>query len=365
MKYLDNYYYLDNIEHFDDLKGYKGPSGSQGIKGVQGNVGLKGLSGAVGIDGIKGSPGFTGDRGSKGDKGNRGEIGNVGDQGIKGVKGPQGPDGVTGPRGNRGTRGKVGSIGDKGLEGEQGLTGVPGSSGTSFSINDFDVKTNKPDEIFDNSKKPLMDSKKPDAVEERVKALSNAQADKVTQDDNEGKSKEEVIDDLEYELQQEGLIPKANEWFRIPHSSENNISGASRCPNNGAIVGVRSNRLYQIRLGTEIWKPVGCKKCIWCGVGKDFKPKYCAPKMDWLTGGGCWPCGQEYGWRHWGEADVHQKNREYEILCTPMPSSRKDDDDEYTVNFNQKAELIDEYWHTNNGGNKNESLKRYPFYLPD
>lgn len=365
MKYLDNYYYLDTIENFDDLKGKKGPQGLEGIKGVQGNVGMKGLSGAVGPDGIKGSPGFTGPRGNKGDKGDRGTIGDVGGQGIKGVKGPQGPDGVTGPRGYRGLRGKVGSIGDKGLEGEKGLVGPPGDSGVSFSINDFDVKTNNPDEIFDKVKGPLMDSKKPDAVEERVKELSSAQAKEDAQG-AEGKSKEEVIDDLEYELQQEGLIPKENEWFRIPQSAENNISGASRCPNNGAIVGVRSNRLYQIRLGTEIWKPVGCQACMWCGIDwKTGKAKFCAPKMDWLTGGGCWPCGQKFGWRHWGEADVHQKNREYEILCSSMPSKRDDGQDEYTASFDIKPELIDEYWHTNNGGNKNESLKRYPFYLPD
>lgn len=365
MKYLDNYYYLDNIEHFNDLKGDIGPTGPQGIQGVQGNVGLKGLSGRVGSDGIKGSPGFTGERGNKGDKGDRGNIGDVGSQGIKGVKGPQGPDGITGPRGYRGPRGKVGSIGEKGIDGQKGLAGPRGDSGVSFSINDFDVTTNNPSTWEDNIPAPIKDSDKKDEVLAKVESLGGLWSDETTTTDTEGKTKTEAIDELEDELKDEGVIPEDNKWFRIPVSPEYTIGAASRCPNNGAIVGVRSNRLYQTRLGYKLWKPVGCTSCMFCGF-RNGKIKYCPPKMDWLTGGGCWPCKQKFGWRHWQAADVHQKQREYEILCSPMPSGRKEGEDEYTANFDtSKPELIDEFWHTNSGGDKDKSLKRYPFYLPD
>lgn len=325
MKY-DNYYYINDIENFTDLFiGDKGPQGQKGIVGPFGDIGLKGLSGSMGPDGIQGPPGVTGIRGPKGDKGQRGQIGETGDKGFKGVRGPQGPAGKSGPKGPNGPRGKVGTQGLEGDKGVEGLKGNKGESGMSFSRNNADIGTYN----LDNTPAPKRKNPKgEDFIQASIDAINDAY------------EKGEVANIPEKdkkELEENGILPVFGKWHRIPRSAEFAVIGpTNRCPENGAIVGVRSGHTYKAKLEYQTEQPCGCNKRYGIRSCTLWGPKYC--------------------WKVEPSLTRFQAHRDYEILCAPMPNK----DGKMDVNV-IGGELIDHDYLKN----KEESLKKYPFHLPN
>ena len=267
----NNFYYLENFTTFEDS--FKGETGSDGIKGEigqPGNVGLKGLNGKIGFDGIQGPRGVMGDRGNKGDIGEPGNRGKPGAMGIKGIKGIKGVIGDKGQKGDNGERGFKGSKGIKGEQGKNGATGAKGESGSSYSKLKFD---------FNNS------------------------------DWN------------------------CTNWRTVPQitNKDNKLENVHKCPNNGVIIGLRSNKIQHVKFETFYY----VRDCGWGG------------HKCWFGGK-----GDRY-YKYNPKLDAFQKNRTYDICCANLPTQQSNPD------------RIDQHFIDKNGGNKILSLNKYKFHPPD
>ena len=336
MKY-DNFHYLNNnIEHFlDFLEGDKGKKGPTGIYGPTGNPGLKGLSGPIGPQGIQGSQGDQGPRGPKGDKGQRGIQGKIGETGLKGIRGPEGISGSAGPLGDIGPRGILGPRGDQGDEGETGIRGTQGDSGFSFSMNttsiedvDTGLNANFPGRLSNKDFKDLN--------QQAVDASGFFGEDEYnppSEDDEQTKKEKKKIKKFKE------ILPEYGKWHRILRQIQYQpINVNSRCPGNGAIIGVRSKYTYSAELRY------------------DYPEKYCGG-CSWKKPDCCVSCCFRTRWVELKPAKRYQKHRDYEILCSRMPVD--DGEDEIKTESNN-TELIDKDW----GINKDPSLERYPFHSP-
>jgi hypothetical protein len=215
---LNNYYYLDTIEHFGDvIKGDTGNKGYNGFIGDAGGTGLKGLMGAIGSDGLRGAKGIQGDRGNKGDIGDPGNAGKPGKIGIKGNIGAPGPTGNKGPVGPMGSRGDIGPRGKSGIQGREGLPGPKGESGKSFSTN---------------------------TVNTDVQCDGN--------------------------------------WIKIPANlsslnKRNILPNDSYCPNNSALSGIKTKN-WTTKIETKTKQKVGCKRCTFAKIRSCW---LCGEKMGW------------------------------------------------------------------------------------
>ena len=278
-----NYYYLDNIEPFTDiLKGTTGEKGDTGFIGQTGDFGLRGLKGKIGPDGLQGSTGIQGPRGNKGDIGLPGKQGAVGKQGPKGIKGGMGIQGDEGLKGPTGARGKIGLKGNTGPNGQKGNKGAKGESGMSGSRNNITMNT----DIFSDEKC----------------------------------------------------------WQDVSTSMDLEDKNKNRCPNNGAIIGLRSFYYPELKIESKWWH-YPPKKCSW---------------HSFISGCKTQP-------RELRTNDVetrYQYNRKYQICCAPMPGKDgKISIEKTNENIEYRDENIDIYYLGGERQNsKDKSLKNYPFY---